>query len=77
MKATNIDLVGENKWGQTISKRLYSDDSGQKYVSMRRIGSLRREMMPYKEFAERNLGFNYIMEHNDSIRRCKYDRSDY
>ena len=77
MKATNIDLVGENKWGQTISKRLYSDDSGQKYVAIRRNGSLRREMVPYKAFAEQNLGFSYLMEHDLAIRRCRYGKEDY
>lgn len=62
MKATNLDLIGENKWGQTVSRRIYSDDSGQKYVSLRKIGSLRRKMVPYKQYAREALTFSYIME---------------
>lgn len=77
MKATNLDLIGPNKWGQTISKRIYSDDSGNKYVATRGIGTLRSRMVPYKTFAAQNLEYNYIMERRDTIRRCKHGCTDY
>lgn len=69
MKATNLDLIGENKWGQTVSMRMYSDDFGQKYVSVPQIGSLRRKMVPYRQFANDALTFSYIMERKACIGR--------
>lgn len=77
MRATNLDLIGENRCGQTISKRIYSDDFGNRYVSERVSGGLRRRMIPCGQFASKSLNYSYIMEHSDSIRRCAYERNPY
>ena len=62
MTPTNLDLVGEGKWGQMMRRRLYSDESGQKYVKVPVMGSLRARMVPYRDFANDFMGFSYIME---------------
>lgn len=77
MKATNLDLIGENKYGQTISKRIYCDDFGNKYVAERISGGLRRKMIPCRLFSDKNLEYSYIMTHSDSVKRCMYERNPY
>jgi len=62
MTATNLDLVGRNKWGQLTSRRLYSDDSGQMCVMVQPIGTVRRTPMPYRDYARSYMSFSYIME---------------
>lgn len=77
MRTTNLDLVGETKCGQTISRRLYCDDFGNRYVAERISFGLRRRMVPYRSYADKNLSYSYIMDHNDSVRRCLYERNPY
>ena len=62
MQATNLDLIGESKWGQMMLRHLYSDGTGQKYVRVNRRGSLRARMVPYRDFANDFMAFSYIME---------------
>ena len=64
MTATNLDLVGRNKWGQLTSRRLYSDDSGQMCVMVQSIGTIRRTPMPYRDYVRSYMSFSYIMERN-------------
>jgi len=62
MTATNLNLVGENKWGQMASRRIYRDDSGRMYVKEQTIGSLRCNPLPYKQYADKYFEYSYIME---------------
>lgn len=62
MRATNLDLVGESRWGQMVSKRIYSDSSGRMCVMERKIGTLRRKVVPYRQFANDFMRYSYILE---------------
>jgi len=66
MKATNLDLIGENRWGQTTSRRIYSDESGMMHVGVRARGSIRKTMVPYHKFADENMPYWYIIERSES-----------
>lgn len=66
MKATNLDLIGENKWGQATVRRIYSDENGQKFVGLRKRGSVRKTMVPYRTFANTHLSFWYILDREGS-----------
>lgn len=62
MKATNLDLIGENRWGQMTRRHIYSDDSGQMCVRVPLIGTLRCKTVPYRQYANDFLEYSYIME---------------
>lgn len=60
---TNLFLEGEDVWGQRRSHHIYSDN-GRLCVKVRKKGSLRRVLVPYRDFAARNMGFHYLIEHS-------------
>lgn len=62
MTATNLDLIGENRWGQMTRRHLYSDGSGGMCVMVRKLGTMRRFPVPYRQFASDYLNYSYIME---------------
>ena len=62
MTATNLNLVGENKWGQMASRRIFKDDYGQMCVRESSIGTLRCKVVPYKQYASKYFEYSYIME---------------
>ena len=59
--ATNIYLEGSDMWGQFRTYRIYKDN-GRLCVALRRPGSLRRDLVPYKAFASKALRFSYLIE---------------
>ena len=59
---TNLSLVGEDKWGNSISRRLFRDENGTLSVAVRRNSSIRRVFVPYKAFMASSMSFGYIWE---------------
>ncbi len=62
MTKTNLNVVGYDRWGNHVSKRVYRSDSGELSVRVRKLGSVRSVLVPYKSFMSSFLSFGYIME---------------
>jgi len=64
MTKTNLDLRGEGKWGQRLQTPLYSDGNGGLFAKVQTGKGIRCEMVPYRQFVNDFMGFNYIIERN-------------
>lgn len=60
---TNLFLEGEDVWGQQRSRAIYNDN-GRLCVKVRKKGSLRQMLVPYREFAAHTMCFHYLIERN-------------
>ena len=61
MCKTNLKLVGEDRWGNSVSWPIYSDNR-ELCVAIRKRSGLRRTMVPYRSFARTSLSHFYVIE---------------
>lgn len=62
MSKSNLLLVGIDKWGNSVSRRLYRGIGGKLMVARRKAGTLRRTFVPYREYMGAAMEYGYIME---------------
>lgn len=59
MGKPHLRLVGYDKWGNHVSKRVLTDKGGRKYVLVSNIGSPGRKKVPCAQFRNETLRYSF------------------